>query len=280
MYRARMAWTARDYRASFGRMEEHRYRGDRVGAELKPSRFIAAIWVALLLYSTTFCSGATERSKRDSGGAGQGGAGQGGAGAKATGGAGDGGGGVSGSASMAGYVGFGGHTGQCYDPDRDPCVFVGGCAPPPPECGGAGGISGYPGFAGHTGVCLSDPCSPGCGAPCGGGGNGGMPAAGGLGGADDAGGADQEGGAPAAPPAPEARQSQPQSPPERLRVCYTLGGYDADPCLPPDPALLAWLGGVPPTCDGQVMQGPFPGPGPTRACCYEVVCEAPALPGD
>jgi hypothetical protein len=62
--------------------------------------------------------------------------------------------------------------------------------------------------------------------------------------------------------------------PSVTRGCYVLGGFEGDPCLPPDDAVLAWLDGGPRDCAPHVVAGPFNDyDGHVRKCCYSVTCE-------
>jgi hypothetical protein len=140
------------------------------------------------------------------------------------------------------------------------------------------------GFAGHTADCLSN-CHPGCYPLCGGG-AGGTPAGGndglggaldGLGGAGDGGQAMGGAGEGGQAPGGAARQARRVSTPRESRACYALTGYEADPCLPADDALLAWLSVPNLGCPLTVVGGPALMSGPIgRACCYSVSCAEPS----
>jgi hypothetical protein len=55
--------------------------------------------------------------------------------------------------------------------------------------------------------------------------------------------------------------------------CYLLAGYEPDPCLPADDALLPLLSNVPAGCQAHVIDGPFASADQHgRVCCYSVTC--------
>jgi hypothetical protein len=192
-----------------------------------------------------------------------------------------------GNGGQAGFSGgIGGHTSDC--------ASMGGCRPwcgdtcsgtageggdmglggEDAGSGGAGqaGVGGI-GFAGHTSICFQgSPCTPGCPpspacAGQGGAGNGGA----GNGGAGNGGASASAGVAGTS----SASRLFPEPAPE-LRACYALPGYQDDPCLPPDDAIIPWLA-IPADCDAHVSGGPFPASSAgSRQCCYAITCAPPA----
>jgi len=229
--------------------------------------WVSLLWVGFLLQSLTYCSGSTT---------------------------------TRGGSSAAGDAGLGaaGQTADCISSCHLGCPCAGGTSAGGSSTGSSGiggtsaggsstgssGIGGtiagsMMGFAGHTSDCLTN-CHGGCGF-CGGGPNGGTPAGGtnGLGGAlDGLGGAAEggqtlggapDGGAPAAKRISAAQEQE-------QRACYALSGYEADPCLPADDSLLAWLSTPNMGCPLTVVSGPSLMSGPIgRACCYSVSCAQP-----
>lgn len=239
-------------------------------------------WVALGLALLTYCGGKTDDSGSSGGGTGGNANGLAGtpangfgghtSGCVASGTCGQGNGGFAGD-------GFAGHTAACIA-NPGSCPQFGGYAGMGGDTG-QGGFSGQTGFGGHTAACLQPPpiscgggcgCRPGC--PC-------TPECPCL----DAGAVRVEAGAEAGvgivDAAMEARLAEASlmsmSAPTTItpQSCYVLSGYEPDPCLPIDDALLSWLSNVPTGCRTHVTGGPFAGfdDGQGRTCCYSVACE-------
>jgi hypothetical protein len=234
------------------------------------------VWSVLGLALLTFCGGKTEHASGGNGG--------------------------EGTAGSLGSGGFAGHTASC---GTNPCQQMCGCRL---ECGCAPGGTGGVGGVGGTGTtgCDANPCAPGCEPACvpdsgdadlgdvgsGSGGSGGVDSSVGDSGSVDSGTGTGGGGiggvggmnadsgdGEASPDRAQlfARQiAVPTAPAMPSRACYTLSGYEPDPCLPADDTLLAWFGDLPTTCQTHVVAGPFLAyERDTRACCYSVSCDAP-----
>jgi hypothetical protein len=60
----------------------------------------------------------------------------------------------------------------------------------------------------------------------------------------------------------------------RPTACYVLSGYEPDPCLPADDALLGWLVAPNSACEAHVTAGPVTyRDRRARSCCYSVTCD-------
>jgi len=221
------------------------------------------VWVALGLAFLTFCGGKTDDPGSGGGGTSTG--------------------------------GLAGHTAACTRCDQGSCGYL--C---PIESGGSGGLGGLGGFAGYGGpssfggaghtafcseapfpcggqcFCRSDcPCSPSC--PC-------VDASGTSNDARDSALSEatvvvrdalSEVSPDDAPLMSEtSTMTMAAARPVALPSCYVLAGYEPDPCLSADDALLFWLSNVPTACKAHITAGPFVGADSQgRTCCYSVACE-------
>jgi hypothetical protein len=256
-----------------------------------PSRAVLVLLTALGLQTFTYCAGKSSEEDDSSKGGTTSGTSNGGDAGVSSGGVSSGGvssGGVSSGGTDTGGVntgGFAGHTSGCAtDPCAPGCGFCGGAGQG--GVAGQGGNGGFAGaFAGHTGSCM---CGPGCSnVNCGGAGQGGV---GGAGNGGDAGRSGSAGFAGFAGFAghtgsgfanlPSDEKPEPMAiQPSVHRGCYVLGGFENDPCLPADDAVLAWLDQRPGDCEPRVAAGPFNDyDGHVRKCCYSLSCEKAATP--
>jgi hypothetical protein len=274
-----------------------------------PSRAVVFVFAAIGLHSLTDCSGKSEEEDASNGGGTSGtsssGAPSGGVSSGGTAGVPAGGvssGGVSSGGVSSGGVntgGFAGHTSQCIgNPCAPGCGTCGGAGQGGSSTGGNAGLSGQGGsstggnaglsgqggspaggnagfsgsFAGHTGQCISNPCAPGCGF-CGGAGQGGASVGGSAGfSGGGAGFAGHTGSGFARLPIEESSASVASS--SVGRGCYPVGGFEGDPCLPADDAVLDWLDARSVDCEPRVAAGPFDDyDGNVRRCCYSLSCK-------
>jgi len=167
------------------------------------------------------------------------------------------------TSSTAGFGGYGGHTAGCLSGNWQCCYGqpCGGSSGFGGSADGSAGTDGSPGgggfgFGGHTSGCIGQ-CGGAC-PPC-----------------FDAGG-DAADAAVDAHARAEPSQKTMAAEVIGTQACYTLSGYEADPCLPAEDSVLSWLGGLPTGCEPHISGGPFAGTA-ARSCCYSIACNEPAF---